>query len=79
MEKEFFDAAEQAHYAQAGIPQAGTPGKLWEVVKGLWQQGINPLVILNLVQMIMNIISQFNTLSVQEIIQKILDLLKSPI
>lgn len=76
MEKDFFDAVEQAHYNQSGLAQAGQLGKLWQVVQGLWQQGVNPLVIINLIQWIMGIISQFNTLSIQEIIEKILELLK---
>ncbi len=75
MEKKLFDAYEQAFYAQSPLPQAGSAGKLWAVVSGLWTKGLNPLVIFGLIQQIMAIIQQFNTLSVEELIQKVLALL----
>lgn len=76
MDKNFFDACETEFYSQSPLPQAGVPvGKLFEVVKVLWRQGVNPLVILNLVQWIMSLLSQFNTLSVDELVAKVLSYL----
>jgi hypothetical protein len=73
----FFNQAEMEFYAQSGIPQAGAPGKLWEVVQGLWSKGVNPLVIFQLFHTIMAVISQFNTLSVTELVEKILATLQN--
>lgn len=77
MDKDFFNALEEAYYAQEGMPQAPAAfGKLWQVVQGLWAQGVNPIVIINMIQWIMEQIATWNTSTVQEIIARILAFLK---
>lgn len=75
--QEFFNALEEAYYAQEGMPQAPAAfGKLWSIVQGLWTKGVNPIVVINMIYWIMDTMSKFNTLSVEEIIQKVLEFLR---
>lgn len=71
-EKAFFDAIELAHDESSGLPQAGAPGKLWGVVQGLWSQGVNPVVIINMISWIMTMIRQFSTLTIDELVAKVM-------
>lgn len=75
MEREFFDAYETEFYART-TPLVGARLRLWDIVTALRAKGVSIFTILNMIQVIMSVIQNWNTLSTEEIIQKILDLLK---
>ncbi len=75
MEREFFDNYETEFYVRT-TPLVGAKLRLWDIVQGLRAKGVSIFTILNMIQVIMSVIQNWNTLTTEEIIQKILDLLK---